>query len=95
MENITRKTLNKTLEHFQETTNFNASQEMKVRFEDLHEEFDDILAHTVSVLTTSIVTLLQQENVLTEQLCDHPAVVDLISKKKSVHRIYVPCYDRF
>ena len=77
-----RKTLNKTLEHFQETTNFNVSQEMKTKFEDLHDEYNDILAHTVSVLTTSIVTLFQQEGLLSEQLCDHSEVVDLISVRE-------------
>ena len=58
LKNMSKTLLDNTLEHFQDTVNLNNGFSLDQEFEELIEEFDEIKARSVSVLTSSIVTLL-------------------------------------
>ena len=80
---VPKTILENTLEHFQDTVNLNNGLSLDQEFEDTTDEFDKIKARSVSVLTSGIVTLLTQENLLNEQICNHSTEADLNAVKKT------------
>ena len=62
LKNVSRTIMENTLDHFQDTVNFGVGYTLDEEFENLKNGFDEIITNSVSVLTSSIVTLLHQEN---------------------------------
>ena len=83
LKKISKTILKNTLEHLQETVNFNVGFTLDEEFENLEKEFYEIKAHAVSVLTSSIVKLLKQEGLLNEQICNHSTETDLNAGKET------------
>ena len=48
----------------------------------LNHEFNEINAYTQNVLTNSLVTILRQENILTDKICNHSTIFDIAEVKK-------------
>ena len=47
----------------------------------LNHEFNEINAYTQNVLTNSLVTILRQENILTDKICNHSTIFDIAEVK--------------
>ena len=56
LKNVSKTILENTREHFKDVVNFNVGFSLDQEFEELTDEFDEIKARSVSVLTSSIVT---------------------------------------
>ena len=82
IQNIASNIMKQTFDNFEETTKFNVDYNLENQFEKLKNEFRDIKAQAVSTLTSSVITLLENEGVLNENLCNHSSVIDLIEVKE-------------
>ena len=65
------------MKYFKETAQFNVED-----IELLDHEFKEINYHTQNVLVNSLVTVLRQENILTDQICNHSTICDIAEVNK-------------
>ena len=79
MQNITQNVLKNNLSCFKETAKFNVGD-----IDLLDHEFKEINDHTQNVLVNSLITILRQENILTDQICNHSTVFDIAEVTKTV-----------
>ena len=77
MQNITKNALKHNLQSVKDTAQYSDGD-----LDSLDDEFKEINEHTQNVLTSSLITLLRQENILTDQVCNHSTIFDIAEVNK-------------
>ena len=58
------------------------TSELKVMFNTILHPIKEINDHTQNVLVSSLVTVMRQENILTDQICNHSTIFDIAEVNK-------------